>query len=122
MNRRSFLGLLPFAPIVGPALAKEAAADITQLFARGHAIAKVDRMFGMARARVMQPQIASLGLSVDSSELERAVATLRALPSAARGVAGAVDRVAGVAEREATALSQMQTTEDEYPSPDILPM
>ena len=28
MNRRSFLGLLPLAPIVGPALAKEAAAGI----------------------------------------------------------------------------------------------
>lgn len=28
MNRRSFLGLLPLAPIVGPALAKEAATGI----------------------------------------------------------------------------------------------
>lgn len=31
MNRRSFLGLIPFAPIVGPALAKEAAEGIARV-------------------------------------------------------------------------------------------
>lgn len=117
MNRRSFLGLLPIAPFAAPAIAKEAAADITQLIVRSRAIAKVNRMFGPPR---VQPQIASLGLSVDSSELERAVAALRGIPTATR--AALSDHMAGAAERGAVALSRVAAAEDEYPSPDILPI
>lgn len=104
MNRRSFLGLLPLAPIVGPSLAKEAATGIADAIKR-------ERISGIVgRMRAVKPDIATLGLSVDSSAFERAVAELRQLPSAARLLAGS-------AANEATALAKMldQPPDDIWP-------
>lgn len=94
MNRRSFLGLLPLAPIVGPALAKEAATGIADAIKRERISCIVGRM------HAVQPDIATLGISIDSSALDRAVAELRQLPAATRALAGSVDK-------EATALANM---------------
>jgi hypothetical protein len=104
MNRRSFLGLLPLAPIVGPALAKEAATGIADAIKRERIPGLVGRM------RAVQPNIATLGLSVDSSALERAVSELRQLPAATRIVAGS-------AAKEATAFANMldQPPDDIWP-------
>lgn len=110
MNRRSFLGLLPFAPIVGPALAKEAATAI-------------------AAAVKAKPSIA--GMSIKFTGLTPAISAVEPGRMTLEGVIGAVEgrlasRVGGVdprpAEPELSAPSQTQTTEDEYPSPDILPI
>lgn len=95
MNRRSFLGLLPLAPIVGPTLAKEAATGIADAIKRERISCIVGRM------HAVQPDIATLGLSIDSSALDRAVAELRQLPAAATRA------VAGSAAKEATALANM---------------
>ena len=50
--------------------------------------------------------IAALGLSIDSSPVERAVTALRQLPGAARSAAAGADQLAGSAEREARAMTQ----------------
>jgi hypothetical protein len=105
VNRRSFLGLLPLAPIVGPALAKEAVTGIADAMKR-------ERISGIVgRMRAVKPDIATLGLSVDSSALERAVAELRQLPAATHIVAGS-------AAKEANALENMA----EQPPDDIWPI
>lgn len=62
-------------------------------------------MFGAARTRVMQPQIASLGIGVDSSELDRAVAALRSIPVATR--VALRDHMSDAAEREVDAFAKM---------------
>lgn len=105
MNRRSFLGLLPLAPIVGPALAKEAATGIADAIKR-------ERISGIVgRMHAVKPDIATLGLSVDSSALERVVAELRQLPAATRMVAGS-------AAKEARAIANMA----DQPPDDIWPI
>lgn len=94
MNRRSFLGLLPLAPIVGPAFAKEAATVIADAITRE----RIPRIVGKMRGA--STDIATLGISIDSSAFDRAVAELRQLPAATRAVAG-------IAAKEATALANM---------------
>lgn len=98
MNRRSFLGLLPLAPIVGPALAKEAAAGIADAMKR-------ERISGIVgRMHAVKPDIATLGMEIDSSSVDRAVARLRQAASCAaigeRGPEAFInlpkDRVSGV--------------------------
>lgn len=60
--------------------------------------------------RAVNPDIATLGLSVDSSALDRAIAELRQLPAATRIVAGS-------AAKEASALANMldQPPDDIWP-------
>lgn len=50
--------------------------------------------------------IAALGLSIDSSPVERSVTALQQLPGAARQAAAGADQLAGAAEREARAMTQ----------------
>lgn len=104
MNRRSFLGLLPLAPVVGPALAKEAA------------------MSGAYSTDTLRSIFTELdgnsNYLIDSTALERAVAELRQLPAVSRISATEADHLAGSAEREADALENIY----DQPPDDIWPI